>query len=359
MLFKQPIDISLPVFMKENRSRLRGVRGMLLLFASTILAIITAVLVVLPRWEQLAYNASSTHTVTGTHATGQQLLLALMLLEGLLCAFIVPALTAGAIVLERENRTFEFLLLTRLTSRNIVFGKVLSNLGFVALLLLCTLPVASIVFFLGGMSPGQVLWSLGLILAMAACLGAMGLYCSARFEKTSTAVAVAYALTFVWVFLMPLVTGLQAVWFEFTDFGPLITLIIAVVLSPALAFLATKIVSAPLAFALHREVSRGFGIVVFVAFTLFFILLNYLIVGFLGAPLAEIARTFPEYLLIGNPLAGIIHQMDAWEMIWPMWEYLPWTLLFYTPIAVVVQLLGAAVFLGLTIKRVERMRRVE
>ncbi|MHB9133634.1 MAG: ABC transporter permease [Armatimonadota bacterium] len=197
-------DISLPVLMKELRSRMRGVRAQVLLFIVTALAILVGLVIIVPEWGEIPVGSAPTEATQGMAAIGKSLFAGLMILEGILCALIAPALTAGAISVEREQQSLELLFLTRLSSSNIILGKLSSSLSFLLIILLCALPVQAISFLLGGVDPGQFMAALLLIVGVMALFGSIGLLCSTRFQKTTTSVAVAYAICLAWVGLLPL-----------------------------------------------------------------------------------------------------------------------------------------------------------
>ena len=70
---------------------------------------------------------------------------------------LVPAFVAGAIALERERRTLDSLLTTRLSSAEIVLGKLFSGLLQYAACLLTTLPIMILLCLVGGIDPRLVL----------------------------------------------------------------------------------------------------------------------------------------------------------------------------------------------------------
>ena len=70
-----------------------------------------------------------------------------------LVLFITPGLTAGAISSEREKQTLPILLTTSQSSFQIISGKLLSSIAFLLLLIVAGLPVYSLVFLFGGISP--------------------------------------------------------------------------------------------------------------------------------------------------------------------------------------------------------------
>lgn len=70
-----------------------------------------------------------------------------------LVLFITPGLTAGTISSEREKQTLTILLTTAQKSWQIIFGKLASSLSFLVLMLISGLPIYSLVFLFGGVSP--------------------------------------------------------------------------------------------------------------------------------------------------------------------------------------------------------------
>ena len=74
-----------------------------------------------------------------------------------LIVFITPALTAGTISTEREKQTLNILLTTSQTSFQIIFGKMTSSIAFLLLMIVSGLPIYSLVFLYGGVSPVQLL----------------------------------------------------------------------------------------------------------------------------------------------------------------------------------------------------------
>jgi len=112
-----------------------------------------------------------------------------------LIAFMAPGLTAGVISGEREKQTLNLLLTTQQSSASIVISKLVSSLSFMALITLATMPVYSIVFLFGGISPGQ----LGMVFLFywftMLALGSFGILFSTLFKRTMLAVIVAYGIT--------------------------------------------------------------------------------------------------------------------------------------------------------------------
>ncbi|MHB9026890.1 MAG: ABC transporter permease [Armatimonadota bacterium] len=196
-------SFTLPILTKEMRSRMRGMRAPAALFLATGLAVLVGIIILSAQWSSMGSSMSLDEYRQFTES-GKTLFNSLVILEAVLCALIAPALTSGAISTEREHQTLDLLLLTRLSGANIALGKLLSSLSFVGIILLCALPVMAISFMLGGVDPWRFIKVLLLLASIILLFGAVGLYCSLRFQKTGTAVAVAYAACLAWVGFLPL-----------------------------------------------------------------------------------------------------------------------------------------------------------
>lgn len=114
-----------------------------------------------------------------------------------LIAFMTPALTAGVISGEREKQTLNILLTTQQSSSAIVLSKLASSLAFMVLIVLATLPVYSIVFLYGGISPSQLMLVFLFYLFAMLLLGAIGIMCSTLFKRTIISVIMTYGITLV------------------------------------------------------------------------------------------------------------------------------------------------------------------
>ena len=185
-----------PVVTKELRGRMRGTRTYWLLFGYLL------VLSLILFFSYLGWAAqhSSAMEVGGSEAgftVGRTFFKTLFYSQAVMMALITPALTAGAISVEREQRTFELLRGSVLRPGAIVWGKLLSSVSFVALLLTSSLPLLSLCFLLGGVSPGEVFFAYLLLIGDAFLFGAIGLCWSAFAANTATATVLSYLTLFV------------------------------------------------------------------------------------------------------------------------------------------------------------------
>lgn len=109
-----------------------------------------------------------------------------------LILFITPGLTAGTISTEREKQTLNILLTTSQSSMQIILGKLSSSIAFLILLLVAGLPIYSLVFLFGGISPGQLgLIFLFFFLTMIT-VGSIGVMFSTITRKTIVSMIATY-----------------------------------------------------------------------------------------------------------------------------------------------------------------------
>jgi len=122
---------------------------------------------------------------------------AITVFQLILIAFIIPATTSSSICGEKERRTFDLLLCTRLSSFSIVSGKLFSSLSFMILLLVVSIPIFSIFFLFGVITPANVLVLFAYYLVTALLFGSIGIFASAFFRKTTSSTVFTYFLVLV------------------------------------------------------------------------------------------------------------------------------------------------------------------
>jgi len=181
-----------PVITKELRGRMRGGRTYWLLFGYLLLLSLILFFSYLGWWNSHS-NAMEAGGASAGFTVGRTFFKILFYSQAVMIALITPALTAGAISVEREQKTFEMLRGTILRPRAIVWGKLASSVSFVTLLLTSSLPLLSLCFLLGGVSPGEVFFAYVLLVGDAFLFGAIGLCWSAYAANTATATVLSYA----------------------------------------------------------------------------------------------------------------------------------------------------------------------
>ncbi len=184
-----------PIIVKELRSRMRGARAF---------ATLTAVLVLMGGVSYALFQmvlATSRYSSTPVSPLiGQTLFAGLAMLELMMVCGITPAVTAGAISGEQERETYEMLLATPLRPASILWGKLVSALGYIFLLIFAAVPMASLVFIFGGVAPRDMLKALVFLIVLAVMMGVLGLFMSALFRRTGRATVVSYLVVILLLF---------------------------------------------------------------------------------------------------------------------------------------------------------------
>jgi ABC-type transport system involved in multi-copper enzyme maturation permease subunit len=196
-----------PVLTKEMRVRMRGARAYWILTGYLLFLSFILFLQYTTWWSR----ARTEGGMSAGSKIGQEFFAWIMGTQAFLVAFITPAVTSGAITIEKEQRTMEMLEMTRLSRGSIVAGKLLSAISFIALLLVSSLPLTSICFFLGGVSPEQVVYWYLMLLVGSFVAGALGLMWSSIARTTSAAVIFTYGSLILPPILLLVFVGLSTV----------------------------------------------------------------------------------------------------------------------------------------------------
>jgi len=114
-----------------------------------------------------------------------------MTLAASIC-LIAPALTAASVTTERQRRTLDLLITTPLTSGELLLGKLISSVAFLALLLSLSLPASALCVILGGATLGDVLRVYLLLAIDGLVLSAIGIYFSCAVEGNMAALTWTY-----------------------------------------------------------------------------------------------------------------------------------------------------------------------
>jgi ABC-type transport system involved in multi-copper enzyme maturation permease subunit len=180
-----------PLLLQGMRSRFRGVRGPLLLLAGAGVPVLMAGIVVLFSLSSLVHLDAYT-AAARMRDLGQSIFAGDIAGQALLAVLLAPVLTATALTGERDAQTLDLLLTSRLTSAEIIVGKLLSALLLLVILQLCAVPVAALALFFGGVSLGQLLSAFCIVLAISVVCAAAGLYSSSARRHTGTSMMSAY-----------------------------------------------------------------------------------------------------------------------------------------------------------------------
>ena len=150
---------------------------------------------------------------------------------------MAPSFAAGAITGEKERHTYEMLLASPMRPGAIVLGKMVASLTHLGMLILASLPIIVLCLPLGGGSLYEVLAAyLGLIVSVI-LFGAIGVFCSSYFSRTSSSLVVSYLV------ILPLVMLAVMFWRALEGDGEL-RLKVAVLVVPAFVLSAVILMCA-------------------------------------------------------------------------------------------------------------------
>ncbi len=200
-----------PILVHEFKRRMRS------RYTHVVLMIYLSIVGALAVLLYTASFLSSARTAGSSGGVGAAVFYFLVSVQLLLVVFVVPAVAAGAVSQERQNRTLELLRLTPFSSEHIVRAKLVAELGLIALLLLVTLPLFSLAFMLGGVELKEWAVMTGVILISALTYLLIGVCISARAKATTSAMAQTYLIVLSMAIGAPVVGLLNAV----TIFGRL------------------------------------------------------------------------------------------------------------------------------------------
>lgn len=175
-----------PIYKKEVSTGTRAARTATLIVGfNTILAIVVFV---------MFHN-----TIKGINSMGAldysgltNLYTVMAYIEFGIIAILVPAITAGAVVGERERQTLDVMLASKVRPSAIIWGKLLSCVQIVIIVCVSSLPILSIVFVYGGIRLTNILMLLLAIICTGIYFGSIGIFVSCICKRTTTAVIAAY-----------------------------------------------------------------------------------------------------------------------------------------------------------------------
>lgn len=188
-----------PIFAFSAIRRMRSARTPLLITLYSLLLALLAYFTVYGRFMGATVTLGDMRLSVDGYAY-------MIMLQFALLVLVAPAMTAGSISGERERQTLDLLLVTNTGAVKLVLGKLLESFGFLALMVMCSLPMLSLVLITGGATFAQVLVSVAFLLLTELAALSVGLVCSSLFQRTVTATVMSYLSVFALgiVTLLPL-----------------------------------------------------------------------------------------------------------------------------------------------------------
>jgi len=197
--------ISNPMILKELRQRLRERRAWIL---PTLYLLVLAGTVSFAYFVATDSQMHSRPEATQGADIGTAIFLTVVFSQLGILLLMAPVFSAGALTIEKEQRTLAGLLTSLLTAPQIWWGKFVAALMFLLLLLSSGLPFLAISFAFGGVEPRQVLVSIGSTVLVLASISALGLLCSAIFRRSVLSTAACYGLVLILTVVTTVVFGI-------------------------------------------------------------------------------------------------------------------------------------------------------
>jgi ABC-2 type transport system permease protein len=183
-----------PIIVKELRSRMRGGRAfMTLTIALLFLGSVSYAI------YQMTMATSTLSSMPISPQIGQTIFAGLVFFELMMVFAVTPAVTATVISDEKEKLTYEMLLATPLHPVSVLWGKLVSSLSYIFLLIFAAVPMLSLVFIFGGVTIRDILKSLFMLVVIALMVGVIGIFMSALLGRSGRATAVTYVIVLLLV----------------------------------------------------------------------------------------------------------------------------------------------------------------
>ncbi|HEV3122639.1 MAG TPA: hypothetical protein VGY53_12080, partial [Isosphaeraceae bacterium] len=143
---------------------------------------------------------------------GEVVLVAILGVEGMVTLVFVSAIVGGAIAEERAKDTLSGLLLTRLTARDIVLGKLLGRLPQAMAPLAAALPLILLAGWAAALPPEAVALTALVSFSTVCVVASLGIVASARVKITSQAQVGTGALSALVLIFLPVAPFVPVAW---------------------------------------------------------------------------------------------------------------------------------------------------
>lgn len=176
-----------PILVREVKERMRSLRAPVVL--TIYLLILGMIVFATERLESRGFAGPLQSAVIGRTVFHWLLFFLLVVV-----CFLVPAFTAGTVSAERERQTLPLLQVTLMKPRSIILGKLGSSMAYLFLLLIATIPLVSVSFILGGVTPLDVVRGYAMVVLTGFTIGVIGIALSANMRRTMSATVLTFAL---------------------------------------------------------------------------------------------------------------------------------------------------------------------
>lgn len=146
---------------------------------------------------------------------GESIFSAFAAVQLALVMVVAPGATAGAICLDRARGTLLHLMVTDLTAREIVLGKIGARLMGMLGLVLAAFPVMALMTLLGGIDPRQLAGAFAVTIGIAVLGCSLALLLSVWANKAHEVVMAVYLVWVAWILAWPVAILLYQTFFGF------------------------------------------------------------------------------------------------------------------------------------------------
>lgn len=183
--------ITNPMIRKELLQRLRERRAWLL---PTLYLLVVAGTALFAYYQVVDASGSVARREVQGADIGVAIFLTAVFSQLVVLLIMSPVFSAGSITIEKEQRTLAGLLTSLLSAPQIWWGKFVTALLYLLLLLFSALPLLVLSFTFGGVEIPDFLKVTGVTILVLAVICAIGLWCSSLFRRSVHSTATTYGL---------------------------------------------------------------------------------------------------------------------------------------------------------------------
>jgi hypothetical protein len=151
-------------------------------------------------WEQ---NHPGGGTMPEIHEFAEDAFIQFAGAQGLALLCVIPALVAGVIADEHQRKTLHYLLASRLSSAEIVLGKLGARLVHVGTFVALGLPVVSLLLLYGGLNPVNLFYVYSGTFTLVLFVAGFSILISTLARRPREAVVAVYVLGALWLVMPP------------------------------------------------------------------------------------------------------------------------------------------------------------
>ena len=160
-------------------------------------------------WYSYSYRSNRGEmSIQQMASLGQSLFMTFATVQGLAVLLLTPTLVAGVIADERQRKTLHYLLASRLSSGEIILGKLAARLLHVGVFLGLGLPILSLLSLFGGVDPLAVVAYYAATITTVFFLASLSILVSTYARRPREAISQVYLLEVAWLFLPSLIDAI-------------------------------------------------------------------------------------------------------------------------------------------------------